>query len=201
MPPLARPKAQVASRTARTCPRSAWPMFTAVWATPCSHTRAQGIDLFQRRLQRKLDEKMQKLEDYALNNIFHIPADIVVPDSSEASDNPHAQPEALDAEMIALAARVEQAVATRRALALQLRQARAQMDAYQVYAPALAPLVGIAPHAQDTHAADIRMNGALHKLERNVQVLDQIREKILKRLATSALDNCATGGCSSAERC
>jgi hypothetical protein len=157
-----------------------------------------GIDQFQLKFQRTIDAKMDKFEEYALRNIFRVPDDLVITDVDRAgAPEPAPEPVAvLDSELLALAERVQGEIATRRALVAELRQLRTEAAAQQAYAPALAPLLSIAPGAPAAADANVRLHAALQTLETNVHALDAIRAKILHRIAGPAL---ATGADAAAQ--
>lgn len=149
-----------------------------------------GIDQFQLKFQRTVEAKMEKFEEYALRNIFFVPDDLVLSDAADAAGEQPAPAEpvaVLDEELVQLAERVQGAISARRALVAELRQLRAQLAAQQAYAPALSPIMALAPADAGAQDSDARLHAALQTLESNVAALDQIRDKILSRLANGAL--------------
>lgn len=152
----------------------------------------QGVDQHQLKFHRNIDSSMGKFEEYALRDIFRVPDDLVLTDTDELTgeQQPGAEPVAvLDEELVQLAERVQGAISARRALVAELRQLRAQAAAQQAYAPALAPILSLAPADVDAHDSDAQLCAALQTLESNVAALDHIRDKILSRLAHGALAN------------
>lgn len=163
----------------------------------CRFRLAQGLDQFQLRFQRTVDAKMDKLEEYAMRNIFHVPEDLCVLDAPEDADAALGSPQpvsVLDEELQELADNIAQAVAVRRALVGELKQAQLQMAAHVQYAPALAPIAPLVPEA-GLDDNSVRLRTALHTLERNANALDQIREKVVERLARGAPDGGRDGAC------
>lgn len=149
-----------------------------------------GVDQFQLKVQRTIDAKMDKFEEYALRNIFLVPDDLVVYDADERDGEQPAGAEpvaVLDADLVALAERVHSAIAARRALIAELRQLRQQAAAQQVYAPALAPLASLGSVEPGAHDGDVQLRTAVLALESGVCTLDQIREEVVSRLSHSAL--------------